>query len=118
MTKYASHHLGIYGAHLHVATTRDQMKALRRKYDLSKPGSIGASYLTVDTQANNAIHLTVWLDGDSLDGADLVDTIAHESVHAAAQLLDHIGQAANGHDSEALAYLAGWVAARVWESAA
>lgn len=119
MTKPASYHLGVYGATLHVATTRKAMTALRRKYDLAKPDSMGASYLTIDTKANNAIHLIVWLDGDAVDDdAERVDLIAHESVHTAAQLLDHIGQATTTHDSEALAYLTGWVAARVWESAA
>lgn len=112
------HSLGIYGAHLHVATTRKQMTRLRRRYGLAKPEAMGASYLTVDTDAGNAPHLTVWVDGDRLDGAEMVDTIAHEAVHAAAQLLDHIGQAADRHDSEALAYLTGWVAARVWEAVA
>lgn len=115
---YSSHPLGVYGAHLHVATTRKQMTALRRKYDLEKPDSLGASWLTIDTHANNAPHLTVWMDTSRLDGAGLVGTIAHEAVHSAAQLLDHIGQAAGKHDSEALAYLTEWVAARVWESVA
>jgi len=115
----ACHHLGVYGATLHVATTRKAMTRLRRKFELAKPDSLGASYLTVDTKANNAVHLIVWLDGDRVDGgAEMVDLVAHESVHTAAQLLDHIGQATTTHDSEALAYLAGWVAARVWESVA
>lgn len=113
-----SHHLGVYGATLHVATTRKAMTSLRRKFELAKPDSLGASYLTVDTKANNAVHLIVWLDGASVDDVELVDLVAHESVHTAAQLLDHIGQATTTHDSEALAYLTGWVAAKVWESVA
>jgi len=119
LVKPVSYHLGVYGATLHVATTRKAMSALRRKYELAKPDSMGASYLAVDTKANNAIHLIVWLDSDAIDdGAEMVDLVAHESVHTAAQLLDHIGQATTTHDSEALAYLTGWVAARIWETAA
>ena len=114
--KVATYRAGVYGATLHVATTRKQMSALRRKYGLDKPEAMGASYLTVDTKADNAVILTVWVDGDALDGPELVDTIAHEAVHSAAGLLDHIGQTADRHDSEALAYLTGWVAGRIWES--
>ena len=40
MAKAATHYTGVYGAHLHVATTRDQMKPLRRKYDLAKPDAV------------------------------------------------------------------------------
>lgn len=116
MAKYRSHKSGVYGAHLHVATTREQLAALLRRFNLAEPESLGASYLTVDTSANNTPHLTVWIDVSALDGPGLIDYLAHEAVHTAAQLLDHIGQDTKRHDSEALAYLTGWVAARIWES--
>lgn len=38
---------------------------------------------------------------------------AHEATHAAGMLLDHIGQDYDG-ESEALAYLVGFIAAFVW----
>lgn len=115
MGKPRSHRLDIYGARLHVATTNAQMGRLAKRFDLGDPDSIGATYLSIDTQSNEP-HLTVWIDTAKVQGADLVDTIAHEAVHAAAQLLDHIGQRVDRHDSEALAYLTGWIAARCWEA--
>ncbi len=110
----ASHRIAIYGGWLHVAKTAEQMSRLARRFGLGEPDSIGAAYLTVDTARNNAVHLTVWVDAGRVDGGELVDTIAHEAFHAAAQLLDHIGQQTERHDSEALAYLTGWVAGKVW----
>lgn len=109
-----SHRIDIYGGRLHIAKTAEQMNRLRQRFDLVDPESIGAAYLTIDTHANNAVHLTVWVDAAKLDTAALVDTIAHESFHAAAQLLDHIGQRTTQHDSETLAYLCGWIAGKVW----
>lgn len=117
MAKYASHDLAGFGARLHVATTRKQMKSLCRKLNLVKPNSVGASWLQVDERDGNRVHLVVWIDAPP-DILSLVDIVAHEAAHTAATLLDHIGQEARGHDSEVLAYLTGWAAARIWESAA
>lgn len=116
----ADYRIDVYGGWLHVASTRKQWKALRKQHaPLGKsPGSMGLTHLFVDRSEQNAPHIAVWIDVAAMkdDEAALVDTIAHEAVHVAAHLLDHVGQAANGHDSEALAYLTGWTAARIWET--
>lgn len=116
MAKAKTYPIDVYAARLHVATTRKQLDTLRRRYELAPAESIGASYLAVETAANNTPHLVIWIDTASLDGPDLAEMVAHEAVHSAAQLLDHIGQEATQHDSEALAYLAGYIAGRTWDA--
>ena len=60
----------------------------------------------------------MWLDLKATEaGSDLVDLVAHEAAHAAGALLDHIGQAYDGN-SEAFAYLVGFIAGWLWEAAA
>jgi hypothetical protein len=113
-----SYVLDIYGTHLHLATKPKQWRRLARKYDnlIDQNDSPGSVTLFVDTEALNRIHLAVWVDvaAHDGDGAQLIETVAHEATHAAAQLLDHIGQPPG--DSEALAYLTGWLTRWLWEA--
>lgn len=112
MTKLHSHQLDIYGAWLHLATTPKQW---RRHGDLidSLPeidnGAIG--FTSRDITDDGAVHLSIYVDAGRLadNPAGLTEIIAHESTHAGGMLLDHIGQDYNG-ESEALAYLVGFIA--------
>jgi hypothetical protein len=108
------HVLDIYGAHLHLATTRREWSGLRRRID-SLPELHGIGMTSRDITDDGGIHLSVFLDMNLLadnPGAQ-VEIISHEATHAAGMLLDEIGQEYNGQ-SEALAYLVGFIAAWLW----
>lgn len=120
MSRYRHTTIQIYGAELYLATDLSQWKALRRKIDSLEedPGGVGATSLDMqdhDLDPMNTAHVSVYIDKATLaeDGAALVNTCAHEATHAAALLLDHLGQ--QGGNSEALAYLVGWVTEWLWE---
>lgn len=107
------HVLDVYGAELHLATTERQWDALVRRFDGGLEDddhvSLGATCLVLDRELAKA-HLVVWLDADTIgaDALGMVVTCAHEAAHAAGMLLDHIRQPYNG-ESEAFAYLVGWI---------
>lgn len=117
MGKPIHHRLDVYGTHLHLATDRRALATLRRQLpELDKgPHTVGGSTIIGNPEgATRTTHLVIWIDVDAHHTDDaLVDTIAHESTHAGALLLDHIGQAYDG-DSEALAYLVGFIAGWTW----
>jgi hypothetical protein len=117
-----SHMLDIYGAWLHLATDKRQWSALRRQHkgvDLVEDlDSDGICQFVIHTDhGTHTPHLFMFLNvkthGD--DHLRLTETCAHEATHAAAQLFDHIGQ--KGGDSEALAYLVGWLTRWLYEAA-
>lgn len=118
MSKPRSHHLDIYDCWLHLATTPKEWRRLQREYDLTDDiDCAGHAQLFVDTEHGNQPHVALWINpAAAKDQRALLDTIAHEATHTAAQLLDHIGQRTDRHDSEALAYLVGWVASWVYEA--
>lgn len=122
-TRYRRHTLDIYGAELYLATDLGQWKSLRRKIDSLEedPGGVGATSLDMqdaELDPMNTAHLSVYIDKATLaeDGGALVNTCAHEAAHAAALLLDHLGQEPG--NSEALAYLTGWITQWIWEGCA
>lgn len=117
---HRSHLLDIYGAWIHLATDAQQWRSVQRKItSLSEdvPESMGRTDFALwlpDTGGSTA-NLVVFIDlrahtGDMLA---LVDTVAHEATHAAGGLLDHVGQKYDGN-SEALAYLVGWLTSWIW----
>lgn len=114
-----SHLLDIYGAWIHVATTKKQWKALERNHKGAKLGDVdsdGSVHFATHTVAGRHIpHLFIFINTRThVDFNDLAETCAHEATHAAAQLLDHIGQP--GGDSEALAYLTGWITRHILDT--
>jgi hypothetical protein len=122
VSKPISHQLDIYGAWLHVATDRKAWRALRHKLPTleKEPAAAGRVDLTIHTadSGRDTPHVSIWIDvSQATDQADLVDTIAHESAHAAGAVLDHVGQAYDAN-SEALAYLVGWIAGWLWRACA
>lgn len=116
MTKARSHQLDIYGAWLHVARTERAWTKLRKRID-SLPdiddGSLG--FTAREVEDDGTTHLAVFLDAARLAGNHVgtAEIVAHEAAHAAGMLLDHIGQDYDG-ESEAFAYLVGWMAAWMW----
>ena len=102
-----------YAAKLHLATTPQQWAALQRRFRgalETDPDSVGSVNRIIDTEDSNRAHLVVWVDVIALGNArGGLMCVVHESVHVAGMLLDHIGQPYDG-ESEALAYLAEWVA--------
>lgn len=120
MAKYRHRTLDIYDAELYLATDLQQWRNLRRSVDaldLDKiPGANGLTDLQVEqtNDGRNVPHIPVFIDVAALtDPALLVNTCAHEAAHVSGLLLDHLGQEAG--NSEAHAYLVGWVAAWLWQ---
>jgi hypothetical protein len=113
MSKPISHQLDIYGAWIHLACTRAEWKQLKRRHNLDvvKPESLG---LTMRFhKADGEIHLPVFLDIGKLEGAGLVEIIAHEAAHLSGMLFDTIDASYDG-ESEPFAYLVGFIAAWLW----
>lgn len=117
----ATHELDIYGAQLHATWTPKQWRKVARSIgrdDAQAPESSGRVdfSLWVPTVGISVPHVLIYigLKDHADDTAALVDTIAHESAHAAGAILDHIGQAYDGDTSEAHAYLVGWIAGWLW----
>lgn len=105
------HVLDVYGAELHLATTDRQWAKLVRRFngglEEDPDDRVGATALMVD---DGRAHLVMWLDAGTVgdDALGMVTLCAHEATHAAAMLLDHVRQPYDG-ESEALAYLVGWL---------
>lgn len=110
-----SHLLDVYDCWLHVAVTEQDWAKLAKRYDLTDLDSMGACVLFTDASKANQPHVAIYVDSATM-GTKRVDLIAHEATHAAAQILDHIEQRADRHDSEALAYLVGFIARWLWEA--
>jgi len=107
----ASTRIDPYDAQLHYATTFDEWARIHKQFGqgLDVPPAIGltARYWNPKT---GRTHISVWIDAAKHPSADaLINTIAHEGYHAAAGLLEGLGQ--NLDESEAVAYLVDWITA-------
>jgi hypothetical protein len=117
MARPRSHLLDVYDCWLHVATTEQDWAKLAKRYGLADLDSTGVCVLFVDSTKANQPHVALYIEAEATERRR-VDLVTHEATHAAAQILDHIGQRADRHDSEALAYLAGFIAGWLWEATA
>lgn len=116
------HRLDIYDAHLHLATNRRDWGTLRRNIKSLKAGSPSSLGFTQrltfrpDDGSAPEEHYVFWIDTKTIgdDTANLVDTCAHEAVHAANFILDWAGHDIAAHD-EPHAYLVGWLTRWIWE---
>lgn len=122
-TSRRSHRLDIYGADLHLATTKAEWRTLTRRIpdlDNEPPEAAGLVWFATLVPDGPGLHiptLVIWLDLDNHSSvSDLVDTIAHEASHAAGGLLEHVGHSFTGSD-EPHAYLIGWLARWMWDTA-
>lgn len=111
-----SHQLDIYDVGLHLATAPEQIDTIRERVGCgddalsldNAAGIFGAVTTVWDTQARQT-HVVIFINVKHKrhrDKHELVNTVAHEASHAAANILDDIGVA----DGEAEAYLVGWIA--------
>lgn len=120
MARAAHHTLDVYGAELHLATDKASWRAVRRivtEMDETVPECLGqVQFFQWETKAGRVIpHYVLWLHlAGMFHERDLVDTIAHEALHAAYAILEHAGVQETGN-AEALAYLTGWIAGWMWE---
>jgi hypothetical protein len=120
---YAAHRLDIYEADLYLATDKAAWKAMRRQLDwLNKavPECGGQAQFTT-VEDDNGIHvptLALWINRAAHpDVGALVNTIAHEAVHAAGQLLNNTGhRPIDVGEDEPLAYLTGWLTQWIWDN--
>jgi hypothetical protein len=113
MGKPISHQLDVYGAWIHLARDRAEWRALKKRtgLKLQRVESLG---LTMRFhESDGGIHLPVFIDVDALEGAGLVEIIAHEAAHLSGMLLDTCGASYDG-ESEPFAYLVGFIAAWLW----
>lgn len=80
-------------------------------------GAIG--FTSRDTGDDGSLHVSVFIDTARLadNPQGLTEMLAHEATHAGGMLLDAIGQEYDG-ESEALAYLVGFIAAWLWQTCA
>ena len=117
------HLLDIYGVRVHLATTARQVAALNRRFegtlDDLDPAAMGAtsSVLDTSTEGRNGFHVVIYVDADrhAGDPGRLIDTIAHESCHAAGMILAHLGALLDPRE-EHVAYLLGWLSGWVWDN--
>lgn len=108
-----NHQLDIYGVWLHLALTRHEWATLRRRHAKLPPiASYGLSSLVQD---DDDAHLCLYVAADKLAGnpQGLTEILAHEAAHGAGMILDFIDQEYDGQ-SEAHAYLVGYLAAWMW----
>lgn len=116
VAKLRHHQLDIYGVWLHSATTHKAWRKLRKSTLDSLPeledGALG--FTSRDIEDDGAVHISVFIDAARLvdNPQGLVEILAHEATHAGGMLLDHVGQEYDG-ESEALAFLVGFIAAWV-----
>lgn len=113
MPKPRSRQIDVYGAWLHLARDRDEWSRLQRRIDSLADIADGAlGFTSRDIGDDGSVNLSVYLDMEQLadNPVGMTEILAHEATHAAGMLLDHIGQEYDG-ESEALAYLVGFIAA-------
>ena len=118
MARPVSHQLDIYGTWLHFAGDHQAWNTLRRrfapKFTLDAASTLGLGVTIHEIHdTTNENHLFLYVDTTRLHGKARLEIVAHEATHAATMLLDHIGQKYDG-ESEALAYLVGFIAAYCW----
>jgi hypothetical protein len=111
--------IDVYGAFLYLARSAADVGLARERF----PGiheldhaMVGGTTPILDTEDPLAgFHVIVYIDvaANQTRPGVLINTIAHESAHAAGMILDHFGQPYDG-DSEAHAYLVGWIAEWLW----
>lgn len=106
-----------YGVTLYVGFTGFERDELCEKFDLKfEDDCAGAVYISTHVRTGKTC-VTVLIDGQyarSRGTAFLVDTIAHESTHAAGTILKHVGQKHDGR-TEAFAYLVGFIAGHIYK---
>lgn len=118
MAKVRSHQVDVYGAWLHAVTTPRGWAKLAKDVDSLPEIEEGAlGFTSRDVDDDGGVHLSVYVDAKRLvdNPAALTEVLAHEAAHAAGMLLDHIGQEYDG-ESEAFAYLIGFIAAWLYEA--
>lgn len=121
---------GIYGPELWVATWEDKEQIQKRFYsyssisdlknnvnpeiiDITRP--FGGVTYAVRNRKNDVIGVLIILNSEYLTEDNysyIINTVAHESIHAADMTFQYIGQPKEDFDSrnEPYAYLVGWVA--------
>jgi len=105
----ASTRIDPYDARLYYATTADEWARIHKQFGqgLDVPPAIGLTARVWDSKTGRT-HMIVWINAAEHPSADaLVNTITHEGYHAAAGLLEALGQKLD--ESEAVAYLVDWI---------
>lgn len=117
----AQHHLlDVYGAWLHLATDATSYRAVRRRVegiDEETPTSLGEVDYQQERLASGRFvpHYAIWINvAAAHDDRDLIDTLAHEAMHAALMLCDNQGVKMGG-TNEAAAYITGWITGWLWD---
>lgn len=120
---YRHHTLDIYDTELHAARSKKGWKKMRKDLTFldKHPSATGhtGSALWVPTKAGVAKHhVSLFVDyrdhGEDLPA--LANTCAHEALHGALRIMEHIrDEAPNAERDEPLAYLTGWLTGWLYE---
>lgn len=121
----ATHTLDIYGVDIHLATTEREWKKLRKRltYLDDTPNAAGFTHFAIWEPSDHTSPVPVvafWIRNElTTDPLQLVETCAHEAVHAATHILAWAGHDIRGDDGndEPTAYLAGWLTRWIWDNA-
>lgn len=113
--------LDLYYADFRLVTSKKSWRKLNRQIPVGDPPTSAGYTIRLTDQETARQHVTVWVDLGWHDKhpdsqAELLRTCIHEATHAAAMVLDGIGQAYDG-SSEPLAYLVEWIASWLWAAA-
>lgn len=120
----ATHHLDIYGAELHLATTEREWKRLQKKlaYLQDVPNSAGLTHFAIWSPNDGSSPIPVvsfWIRHTLLtDSLQLIETCAHEAAHATTYILNWTGHDIRGDDGhdEPSAYLTGWLTRWIYDN--
>ena len=111
------HRLDVYPVTLHAAYSRDEWAALRDTIDSlpeSEARGVTSRDALPDEHGDDACHVSILIQ--TLYGPrDVIDSIAHEAVHAAGAILEYVGEDNIKPWSEPHAYLVGFIASWLWE---
>lgn len=111
----------VFGFRLHLATTRAELKKLRRDFpgDALEDAHSNAGTTTMVIEllptGSTRSHILVWVDAAAhKKTASLVNTLAHEASHVHDFVAEYL-QLETGDETQA--YLIGWVTQWMWERA-
>lgn len=119
-----NHYIDVYDTQVHLVTTRREWTHLRKELtQLPKSEALEELFGRVDRVVKKTsvgyrqIHIVIFINipehyGDQML---LLDTVSHESYHAAGLIFEAIGARFKARD-EPMAHLVGWFTRWVWET--
>jgi hypothetical protein len=110
-----SKQLDVFPAYLYDARSKKDVKRHWKLVESDDEMPCALGYTRMDQHSSGTLHVLVYINEKALSkseapAVDLVKTYCHEAVHAAAMILEHVGES---RDGETMAYLVefifGWL---------